>query len=771
MRDPSGAALSGWDGVAFPANGIISLATLPVSGGSGASAWVAEDLDFRVTFTDPTYSSAPSATITAIGDSPQLCLEVTTLLNCPSASAGPIAAPNNAATLTVYGDGSSTDSSNNTTPMTQGSTSVSILSASVSQCGSTLSGRAGDASLGSGGTAVSGVTVSLLDSSGAPILSGGSPVTATTDGSGNYSFGYLSPGSYKVAFASTTSISQSATVASGASGSSLTTSSAVSGTSTSPVVAVAVGTAGVVNGLYALPASATSDTSTGGQGVTQTISPMTNDTASTGASKPATGTPVKLCQPGSSAPCSLTSVVVSGEGTYTANSNGTVTFAPEPGFTGVATPVPYTFTDSASSASSSTITPTVVPVPVPAANTGWGDWDTNQVFSPFADDTPGSVGGTSYPFTASSVKICTPGTADGSCTSNANVVVAGQGTWSVNPSTGAVTFDPLPSFTGEATPLKYCVSDSVNQKVCSTITPTVNAPVAPSASAESKSVAPGGTVAFSTLTGTAGAGGASAGQSLGGLATRASSTSPQFVNASTCLITPGSSPAACDADGVVTVAGEGTYTLNTTTGVVSFVADANAPVGSLAPITYKVTDQVGNTATSTLTPVVPAPPVAVNDTSSGSWDSNQTITVLANDTVSATPPVVKLCSTAELAATPVSCTQSSVTTADGTYTVNGDGSITFDPLPTFTGVATQAPTYQVADAAGQKARATITPTVAAPPAPSANPDTQVVAPVSAGGTGSVAFDPLLGAGGLASGAGNPTVCLNDPKTGPCAGGN
>jgi len=85
--------------------------------------------------------------------------------------------------------------------------------------------------------------------------------------------------------------------------------------------------------------------------------------------------------------------------------------------------------------------------------------------------------------------------------------------------------------------------------------------------------------------------------------------------------------------------------------------------------------------------------------------------------------------------------------------------------------STQAPTYQVADAAGQKARATITPTVAAPPAPSANPDTQVVAPVSAGGTGTVAFDPLLGAGGLASGAGNPTVCLIDPSTGLCAGGN
>jgi CshA-type fibril repeat protein len=225
----------------------------------------------------------------------------------------------------------------------------------------------------------------------------------------------------------------------------------------------------------------------------------------------------------------------------------------------------------------------------------------------------------------------------------------------------------------------------------------------------------------------------------------------------------------------MTVAGEGTYTLNTTTGIVSFTAVAGVAPGSLTPISYKVVDQVGNTATSTLTPVVPVPPTAVADTSTGGWDSNQTISVLGNDTVSATPATVKLCSAAELAVTPVSaisCTQTSLAVAnEGTYTVNGDGSVTFDPLPTFTGTVAAPPTYQVADAAGQKARATITPTVAAPPAPGANPDTQVVAPVSAGGTGSVSFDPLLGAGGMATGAGTPTVCLIDPSTSQCAGSN
>ena len=52
----------------------------------------------------------------------------------------------------------------------------------------------------------------------------------------------------------------------------------------------------------------------------------------------------------------------------------------------------------------------------------------------------------------------------------------------------------------------------------------------------------------------------------------------------TCLITPGSSPDACDADGIVDVVGVGTYTLNTTTGVVTLVADPSATPGTKASL-------------------------------------------------------------------------------------------------------------------------------------------------------------------------------------------
>jgi CshA-type fibril repeat protein len=275
------------------------------------------------------------------------------------------------------------------------------------------------------------------------------------------------------------------------------------------------------------------------------------------------------------------------------------------------------------------------------------------------------------------------------------LTVANEGTYTVN-ANGTVTFDPLPSFTGVASPVKYVVADTTGQLANATITPTVALPPAPVATPESKAVIPGGTATFTTITGT------------GALAT----SGVGLVAASTCLYTP--STTTCDADGVVTIAGEGTYTLNTTTGVVSFVADPAATTGTKTAITYKVVDIFGQTATSTLTPVIPPAPVATNDTSSGAYDTNQVISILTND--STTSPAILVASTVKLCATTstanASCDLTTLTVANqGTYTVNANGSVTFDPLPTFTGTASPVK-YVVQDSTGQLANATITPTVA-----------------------------------------------------------
>ncbi|HVM64631.1 MAG TPA: Ig-like domain-containing protein, partial [Acidimicrobiales bacterium] len=101
-----------------------------------------------------------------------------------------------------------------------------------------------------------------------------------------------------------------------------------------------------------VPASATDDLRHGQTGQPVSLHPTDNDTPSTGATwrldtlrliDPATGKHV-------------TTLVVSGEGTWTVGAGGTVTFTPESGFTADPTPVRYTVEDSAGNAVVATIT-------------------------------------------------------------------------------------------------------------------------------------------------------------------------------------------------------------------------------------------------------------------------------------------------------------------------------------------------------------------------------------------------------------------------------
>ena len=512
------------------------------------------------------------------------------------------------------------------------------------------------------------------------------------------------------------------------------------------------------------PPAATNDISTDAYDTNQLINPLTNDSAGA-SSAPLVATTVKLCgidpaqTPNS---CDKTTVTVPGEGTYTVNPvTGVITFDPLPTFTGtVATPVRYQVTDAVGRTVNATITPTVTPPPVPTAmpNTGRGAYDTNQTVNPVTNDTPGAPSATFVPTT---VKLCgiSPVQTPNSC-DKTSLTVPGEGTYTVDPATGVVTFDPLPTFAGAATPVVYQVTDILNRTVSSTITLTVDPPPAPVATPETKLVLPGSSVAFTTITG-------SSGLATGtGLATTGTTA--------TCLFTPGTTT--CDADNSVTITGEGTYVLDPATGIVTFTALSSALSGTKPSITYRVTDIVGQTATSTLTPIIPAPPAATNDVSSGPYDTNQDISPLANDSFSSLTPAVKaslkLCGLDPLQ-TPNSCDKTSlVVPNEGTYTVNSTtGVVTFDPLPSFTGTVATPPTYQVADSVGRYVNATITPTVSAPDAPTAKPETKLVLP---GAT--ISFTTTTGASGLATGTGlatsGPTAtCLFTPGTTTCDADN
>ena len=715
VKDADGNPIAGWQQVPISAGTPLDLSLLSPAA-SGLSP--AFSVEFNVTS-----GSVASATaqLMVVGDAPQLCLNPTVLTACPTGS-GPLVGLQ-PSSMTVDATGSTTDSSSNTTTLVPASTSIDISAPTAAQCGSLLSGRAGDASLGSAGGPASGVTVSLLDSSGAVVLVDGSPVTAVTDSLGNYSFGYLFPGMYKVGFPTSglTTVS-SATVVSGATGTTTGTTTASSGLAISNVAALEVGSNAVVNGLYTVQLSAANDSSSGPMGAAQTVNVLSNDNAGTG--RTLTVSAVALCAPNEQPPnCTLGSgsggLVVEGQGEYTVDSTGAVTFTPCSGantpvmtpacsevFTGQGDAVTYQVTDGAGT-SSATYTPTVVPVPSVSADAQTGGFDLNQTYTPASNDTAGL--GTTLDVT--SVRLCSAN-ATAPFTSNncsATSVTTADGVYSLDTTTGTVTFDPANTFSGVATvPVNYVVADALGQYRSSTITPTVTPPGASAAIANTTSGVVGASQSVNLLT---------------------NDTAPSgvtFTASSTRLCAPGTSAPNCVST-TVDVPNVGTYSVTNgtvtftpcTSAVTSNCTTGTAYTGTPTALGYQVTDSLSRVVNSTYTPTVVPPPTASGDGSQGVKGQPQTIALITNDVpgdgvAPLDPTTIRLCDSSETAP---NCTRQSLTiSGEGTYTINPSGTVTFTPDPDFVGSSTPQ-RYVVADVLGQVTDATIQPNVVPPPAP------------------------------------------------------
>jgi CshA-type fibril repeat protein len=186
-------------------------------------------------------------------------------------------------------------------------------------------------------------------------------------------------------------------------------------------------------------------------------------------------------------------------------------------------------------------------------------------------------------------------------------------------------------------------------------------------------------------------------------------------------------------ESVTALAGDGTtvqgvYTLGANNTVV-FTPEPGF-VGTATPVTYRVTDSLGQTATATYTPTIDpaALPVMVPDTSSGPYQGTQTKDVLPNDTlptgVTWRPETLTLVGAVNGAVTVTgnkTAPDGTVTTGtQGVYTVV-DGKIVFTPEPDFVGTATPV-TYQATDSLGRTGSTTYTPTVDPIPVPAAVPD-------------------------------------------------
>ena len=142
------------------------------------------------------------------------------------------------------------------------------------------------------------------------------------------------------------------------------------------------------------------------------------------------------------------SLTVPGEGTWFVDSFGNVTFSPQPGFTHDPTPITYTVSDGTGLVSNpATITIDYVPVAVDDVSTG-NPAGTTVTVPVLANDT---LGDAVVPPTVQIVGTANPGDP---------LVVSGEGTWTVNRSTGAITFTPTPGFLADPTPIQYTVMDA-----------------------------------------------------------------------------------------------------------------------------------------------------------------------------------------------------------------------------------------------------------------------------------------------------------------------
>lgn len=128
----------------------------------------------------------------------------------------------------------------------------------------------------------------------------------------------------------------------------------------------------------------------------------------------------------------------------------------------------------------------------------------------------------------------------------------------------------------------------------------------------------------------------------------------------------------------VTIAGQGTYTVNTTTGVVTFTPVATF-TGKATPINYTIKDNFGSESAAALIAVT-IKPVGVNDTDVTAVSTPVTTTVKANDGPSGT--------------------NTTVTATAGTHgitTVDATGKVTYTPVAGYFGADTYTYTLTTPD--------------------------------------------------------------------------
>ena len=373
-------------------------------------------------------------------------------------------------------------------------------------------------------------------------------------------------------------------------------------------------------------------------------------------------------------------VVVPGEGTYTVDKDGKVTFTPEPQFTGTAKGVTVKRVDKNGTPVTAKYTPTVTPVTpegTPAETTGLQGikQEGTPTFKP---------GNPNVPIDEEVAPTLEGANPEG------KVVVPGEGTYTVDKD-GKVTFTPEPQFTGTAKGVTVKRVDKNGTPVTAKYTPTVTP------------VVPEGTPAETT-----------------GIQGATQEGTPIFkpgnpnvpIDEEVAPTLEGANP-----EGKVVVPGEGTYTVDKD-GKVTFTPEPQF-TGTAKGVTVKRVDKNGTPVTAKYTPTVtPVTPTGENAETEGPKAKPQTSTIVfdkkdqdnttvnfdkGHENVALDPTTTTLVGKDGKPTTEVKVP------GEGTYTLENNV-ITFTPEPDFVGKATGV-TVQVKDVNGTKVEKTYTPTV------------------------------------------------------------
>ena len=405
-----------------------------------------------------------------------------------------------------------------------------------------------------------------------------------------------------------------------------------------------------------------------------------------------------------------TTKTVKGVGTYTVAADGTVTFVPEPNFTGIAPAVTVVREDKNGTKASATYTPTVNPVTLTPTNKVSEDiQNVPQTETPtfaLSDDETAQI---------TSKKLIDPAT--GQPTDETTVTVEGEGTYTIDPTTGAVTFTPEKDFVGTATGVKVQATATITNADGKTTTITSDASYIPTVVAAVPTANPATSkdIQGATQTGT---------PTFEGATVQVNGQDKAITikdNSYTLLDNDGnevSSTPAFAEDGTTPI---GTFSIDQATGTVTFTPTDKSYTGKVTPVKVQAESSNGIKVDTTYTPeIVPVTPTATPAETTDIQGATQTGKPEFKGGTVTVDGVEKTVEINE--AVPATFDDGSTSkTVDGvgTYTVAADGTVTFVPEKSFTGKA-PAVTVVREDKNGTKATATYTPTVT-PVTPTATP--------------------------------------------------